>query len=90
MSIEIQAASEPSDIIWENRENTPAQRRFREIVTVIIIGISLALAATVIFLGRRQQFNYVKKYPKFPCQPFYDSYGAKLEGFAAGEYEYNL
>ena len=36
MSIEIQAASEPSDIIWENRENTPAQRRFREIVTVII------------------------------------------------------
>ena len=50
----------------------------------------LLLAAYVIFLGRKQQANYVKKYPKFPCAPFYDTYGEHLETFAANEYKYNV
>ena len=89
-SVEMQGASEPSDIIWENREFTPRQRRCKEVIAVLVIGICLALAAGVIFYGRLKQRNYVKKYPKAPCEPFYETYGHRLEHFAEAEYEYNV
>ena len=90
MTVELQEASEPSDIIWENREYTPRQRRCKEVVVVIIISLCLLGAAFVILMGRIKQANYVKKYPKFPCQPFYDTYGSNLQHFAVAEYDYNL
>ena len=85
MNIEIQDASEPTDIIWENREFTPRQRKYKEICVIILISICLFLAGSVIFLGRLQQRNYVKKYPKFPCEPFYETYGSHLVDFAIAE-----
>lgn len=90
MTVELQEASEPSDIIWENRECTPGQRRCKEVVVVIVILLCLVAAASVIFYGRLKQRNYVKKYPKFPCQPFYDTYGSRLGSFAEAEYLYNV
>ena len=90
MRVELQSASEPTDIIWENREYTPGQRKCKEVVVVIIILLCLIAAAGVIFYGRLKQRNYVKKYPKFPCQPFYETYGSRLEHFAQAEFDYNV
>lgn len=88
-TVDIQEASEPTDIIWENREYTSRQRTIKEVIVVIIIAICLLCAAFVILEGRKMQYNYVKKYPKYPCKPFYDTYGSKLEHFAQAEYDYN-
>ena len=52
MRVELQSASEPTDIIWENREYTPGQRKCKEVVVVIIILLCLIAAAGVIFYGR--------------------------------------
>ena len=88
--IEIQAASEPSDIIWENRHWTPWQRTKGEIVAALVIGAALALSFAIVFVGRKMQAGVYAKYPvPASCQPFYDNYGDQLESFAVLDYEAN-
>ena len=72
--IEIQAASEPSDIIWENRHFTPAQRLKKTIVVVSIIAFALFCSFMVIFWGRKYQKQVAQKFPPVDCDPFYETY----------------
>lgn len=51
-TIEIQQASEPSDIIWENRHFTPAQRFKKGIIVSFIIGLALLASFVVVFISR--------------------------------------
>ena len=61
--IEVQPASEPSDIIWENRHFTPAQRLTKTIFAWTIIGVLLFGSFCAIFVAKDQQVKVVKKYP---------------------------
>ena len=89
-TIEIQEASEPSDIIWENRHIEPRTRTVREVVVTLVIGLALLLSFAVVFAGRKAQANVYAKYPvPASCAPFYDNYGAALEGFAVMDYDAN-
>ena len=45
----VQAASEPSDIIWENRWLSDSTRRFRRIIVVLVILLMLSISAGSIF-----------------------------------------
>jgi hypothetical protein len=47
--IEIQAASEPTDIIWENRYFTEEERRFKSLIVSIIIALMLGLSFAIIY-----------------------------------------
>ena len=47
--IDIQEASEPTDIIWENRMFTPFHRCMKRIVVVFVILIALMISASLIF-----------------------------------------
>jgi len=61
--IEVQAASEPSDIIWENRHFTPNQRMKKSIVVYLIITILLLASFVVIFIFSNISAAALAKYP---------------------------
>ena len=89
-SLKFKNASEPSDIIWENRHIEPRTRTVREVVVTLVIGLALLLSFAVVFAGRKAQANVYAKYPvPASCAPFYDNYGAALEGFAVMDYDAN-
>ena len=65
--IEISAASEPSDIIWENRSFTERERNIKKfIVAVIILGL-LAISFAIIFVAKKASLAKKDKYPKVNC-----------------------
>ena len=49
--IEIQPASEPSDIIWENRHFTPFDRKKKELVVYTIITLMLFISFIIIVIS---------------------------------------
>lgn len=77
--IEIQAASEPSDIIWENRHFTPQTRFKKTIITVIVIGLALFASFCTIFAGRQYQYKVINTYPKVDCDYYETTYGDSLQ-----------
>jgi hypothetical protein len=73
--IDIQPASEPSDIIWENRSFTERERNVKKfIVAIIILGL-LAASFAVIFVCKKASLAKKDKYPKVNCQEFVANYG---------------
>jgi len=91
LEIEIQPASEPSDIIWENRHFTPAQRSKKSIIVWIVISLALLASFIIIFAGRKSQKAVATRYPPVDCEPFYENYGTgdSLYQFAFADYSGN-
>ena len=88
--IEIQEASEPSDIIWENRVFTPWERKKKEVVVALVIGFALLLSFGAVFYGRKKQAEVYQRYPiPASCDPFYTTYGDDLEQFAVTDFTAN-
>ena len=75
--IEIQPASEPSDIIWENRSFSPEQRTTKRIIMAIIILIALAVSFSIIFAASKASLAKKEKYPKINCQEIINNYGTR-------------
>lgn len=67
-NVEIQSASEPTDIIWENRHFKPRQRNIKRAVVYTIILIMLAISGTCIYLLSANSNALKTKYPKTTCQ----------------------
>ena len=65
--IEIQPASEPSDIIWENRQYTPSQRLCKALIVILILAILLFLSFIVIFALSMYSYDLLNKYPYVEC-----------------------
>ena len=61
--IEIQDASEPSDIIWENRHFTPWDRRKKEFVVYTVMFIMLFVSFIIIFILSDISAKALAKYP---------------------------
>ena len=61
--IEIQPASEPSDIIWENRHFTPFDRKKKELVVYTIITLMLFVSFIIIFVLQLASDKALNKYP---------------------------
>lgn len=78
--IEIQEASEPSDIIWENRQFKPWQRTQKRIVVYFIIVIMLAISAAIIFTCTKASNAKKFKYPVVTCSDFKTEYASFSEG----------
>lgn len=65
--IDIQEASEPTDIIWENRMFTPFERLIKKIIVLIIILITLGISAWIIFYLSQMNFELKNRYPNSKC-----------------------
>ena len=62
-TFEIKSASEPTDIIWENRQFTQASRIFKGIIVTIIITILLAISFYLILICSKASLTLLNKYP---------------------------
>lgn len=63
----IEPASEPTDIIWENRQFTKCTRTWKRVVSYFIILCLLAVSATSIYLCSSTSTALKTKYPKTTC-----------------------
>ena len=61
--IEIKQASEPSDIIWENRQYTELDRFKKEIICTVIMIIMLIASFIVMFMVTDIKNDAITKYP---------------------------
>ena len=65
--LDIQAASEPTDIIWENRQYEPRERTFKRVIVWIIITIMLSLSAGLIYKMTLIANGSKFMFPKVDC-----------------------
>ena len=61
-SIRIEQASEPTDIIWENREITFFSKLLRTLFAVIILGVLIALSFYVVISLKKEAKAVTMKY----------------------------
>ena len=48
--LDFKQASEPSDIIWENRHITDAERRYKKIITHVVLAFVLSLSFSMLLI----------------------------------------
>jgi len=65
--IDIEPASEPSDIIWENRAFTTWTRMWKRYVSYFVILLLLCVSGTVIYYCSSTATYLKTKYPKTDC-----------------------
>ena len=92
--IELQEASEPTDIIWENRSFTPRQRSVKRCIVAFLILVMLAISAVIIFACTLSANAKKFRYPKANCESIYEGYGndtasAEWKSDAISEYASN-
>jgi hypothetical protein len=75
--IEVQEASEPTDIIWENRSITPRQRTFKRCIVYFVILIMLTISAVIIFVCTLSSNAKKFRYPKVDCEVMAEQYSDK-------------
>lgn len=63
-TIDLKDASEPTDIIWENRHFTNGQRIFRTVMVSLIVFIMLCISFVLIFTAQKTSLAMKQKYPK--------------------------
>lgn len=78
--ISLQEASEPTDIIWENRQVTETTRAKRRCVTNLVILVMLLLSGSVIYFSTVFANKKKFKYPKVDCFNVLKRYGGE-EGY---------
>jgi hypothetical protein len=81
--IDIQEASEPTDIIWENRHWTEQQRNIKRAIVWTVILIALTISGVCIFFMTKYSLSLKFKYPKTQCSVFDQQYGVNADGTLA-------
>lgn len=82
-------ASEPTDIIWENRHFTAKDYLIRSTIALCIVGGLLFLSFLLIFFISTTSAKMVAVYPQVECAGIEKSYqGDLLEQFAVSDYNY--
>ena len=63
-------ASEPTNIIWENRHIKGANLYVRGAIAVLLIGIMLAFAFSFILFAKKYAINNAAVFAKLDCKNF--------------------
>jgi hypothetical protein len=75
--LELQAASEPTDIIWENRHFKPYQRSIKKLIVYGVIVVMLAISGAIIYKFTMVSLASKLKYPKVNCANFANEYDGR-------------
>lgn len=78
----IKEACEPSDIIWEHRHFSKADRTKRTIIVIFAASSVLFVSFLAIFIMKRYQVRLSSKFPDVDCVPIYKTYKENLIDFA--------
>ena len=81
--IKLEEASEPTDIIWENRHWNETQRNIKRAIVYTIIVIALTISGICIFFMTKTSLSLKFKYPKVQCSVFDIQYGVLANGTAS-------
>lgn len=81
-------ATEPTNIIWENRHIRGVNFCARALSALLIILFMLSITFTAIFLGKRYQIHSAQNFPPVNCADFaaHLAPGTELEALAGLEY----
>jgi hypothetical protein len=66
--LEFEAAPEPTDIIWENRQITTRSRYIRLAIAIFITLILLSISFTIIIMLKQKAMESNKKYGEANCK----------------------
>lgn len=88
MPMKFVAASEPTDIIWENRIYTATDYFFRQLLAFTIIGLMLLASFAFIFKVARTSAAIAIEFPKVDCAAISDIYGSQLQKYAGEDYDF--
>jgi hypothetical protein len=88
--IDIQEASEPTDIIWENRHFTAFERFRRALIVVFVVFLLLVGSFVVIFTCSQAATKPLLKYPSMNCLEVIESQGKFLQERAYIEWDRNF
>ena len=81
-------ASEPTDIIWENRIFTARDYLWRQLKAFVIIAILLAGSFGIIFAISNYSARMAAVFPPQDCEGVKNAYGSTLEKYASEDYDY--
>jgi len=89
--ITVKPASEPSDIIWENRKFSEKSRKTKKVFTCLILIFVLAGSFSVIFFASKKNYELTERYPPVECDAYEHEYKdlEKWKIAAIGEYTSN-
>lgn len=87
--IDVKEASEPTDIIWENRHYKPIQRFYKKIIVFGVIFLILYLAFKTIFGLQKQSLAMKGRYPAQRCDDYKEQYqGRRQQWMSDAVHEY--
>ena len=66
-SIQVEKASEPSDIIWENRHFTEGDRLKKKLIVILLMILLLFTSFCMIYLGASFSLKLLRVYPDVAC-----------------------
>jgi len=69
-------ASEPTDIIWENRHFSSADYFFRQMIAYIVIGLLLFGSFAFIYKVARTSAEIARVFPRVDCESIEETYGS--------------
>jgi hypothetical protein len=69
--LEITGASQPSDIIWENRHVTKRKKSIKRVAVMFMIIVLLTISAGIIYGMSTISMKLKNKYPKINCDNIY-------------------
>lgn len=81
-------ASEPTDIIWENRHWTRNQTFWREIRAWIVIGFLMTGSFVFIYWVSSLSSEIARVFPTVDCPTLITNYGDQLDEFAVADYDF--
>lgn len=77
--IDVKAASEPSDIIWENRHWTSSQRVYKKVFVYGVIIMILYSSFQTIFRLTKKSLAMSERYPYQLCDEYAQLYQGKRQ-----------
>lgn len=81
-------ASEPTDIIWENRHFSETEYFIRQGLAFIVIGVLLFGSFSFIYTVARTSSEIAREFPKRNCDEIADTYGSQLQKYAVEDYDF--
>ena len=91
--IDVKQASEPSDIIWENRMYTPFQRGYKTFIVFIIVVIMLLISFFVVMNLQKTSMTLKARYPHQNCTEYETVYKGQHQEWLKEsilEYDYKM
>ena len=86
--IDIQEASEPTDIIWENRQISPSWRFQRSIIVWLIIVLMILVSAAIIYVCSYTSIALKLRYPITNCKSITKEYVGSKAVFNMKDWEH--